>query len=111
VSTLEAALVVTAVLLIGLPTAYVQLRRAMRHESERDRIIAASCLSPEAAREVDDLELLYSLPDYDRATAAVDDGLTQIFEQLGPPPAYDPELDAGCERLWDAIRDDQTKGD
>lgn len=83
-STLEAALIIAAVLGVGLPVTYVQIRRARRHDSERDRIIRASLLTPEAAREVDDLELLYS------------------------QPAYDKAWDAGCERLWDAIRDEHT---
>lgn len=40
-----------------------------------------------AAREIDELELLYS------------------------QPAYDPAWNAGLERLWDALRDEQQKGD
>jgi hypothetical protein len=84
-STLEAALIIAAVLVVGLPVTYVQIRRAQRHDSERDRIIRASLLTPEAAREVDDLELLYS------------------------QPAYDKAWDAGRERLWDAVRDNQQK--
>lgn len=39
----------------------------------------------ETTRQVDELELLYSLP------------------------AYDPAWAAGMERLWDAIRDEQQK--
>jgi hypothetical protein len=87
VSTLEAALIVAAVVLVGLPVTYVQIRRAQRHDAARDRIIHASVLSVEGAREVDELELLYSLPD------------------------YDPVWEAGRERLWDAIRDEQQKGE
>lgn len=61
----------------------------------------------------DELELLYLSRAYDRASAAIDEGLTRLFEQLGPPPACDPAWDAGMERLWDAVRDqqNQTKGE
>lgn len=63
-------------------------RRERRRPLERDQIIAAA-VDRAAARELDQLELLYSLP------------------------AYDPAWDAGCERMWDAIRDEQQnqKGD
>lgn len=110
-ATVEQFLVIAAVILVGLPASLVLVRRARRHDSVRDRIIRASLLDPTAAREVDDLELLFSLPDYDRAAASVDDGLTDLFEQLGPPPAYDPAWEPGLERLWDAIRDEQQKGE
>ncbi|WP_406417949.1 hypothetical protein [Streptomyces sp. NBC_01614] len=64
-----------------------QIRRALRHESMQDQIVRETRERAEAAREVDDLELLYSMP------------------------AFDPAWDAGRERLWNAIRDEQTKGD
>lgn len=54
-----------------------------------------------AARELDELELLYSLPAYGEAAAAVEEGLTRLFEELGPPPSPDPR---------DASHNDQ-KGD
>ena len=63
------------------------------------------------AREVTDadpLELLYLAPAYDRSSAAIDEGLSNLFEALGPPPAYDPAWAAGLERLWDAVRDHHT---
>lgn len=63
-----------------------------------------------AAREIDELELLYSLPAYDEAAAAISEGLTGLFEELGPPPSPDP-MEAGRDRLRDAIRNDQTEGD
>lgn len=72
--------------------------RARRRESERARIVRESQVrtwSEEAQRwvtwpsttraELAELELLYALP------------------------AYDQALDAGCERLWDAVRDEQQK--
>lgn len=86
-ATVEQLLVIAAVILVGLPASVALVRRARRHDSVRDRIIRASLLSPEAAAEVDDLELLYGMP------------------------AYDPALAEGCERLWDAIRDTNTEGD
>ncbi len=63
-----------------------------------------------AVREIDELELLYSLPAYDEAAAAIDEGLTHLFEELGPPLSPDP-MDTGRDRLWDAIHDDQNKGE
>ena len=87
-STLEAALIVAVVVLVGLPVSYLQIQRAQQADAARDQILHASVLSTEGAREVDELELLYSLPDYD--------------------PAWES---AGCERLWDAIRDEQQKGE
>lgn len=84
-ATAEQLAVIAAVILIGLPISIAQVRRARRHDSERDRIIRASLLTPEAAREVDDLELLYS------------------------QPAYDKAWDAGRERLWGAIRDEHNQ--
>lgn len=86
-STLEAALIVAVVVLVGLPVSFLQIRRAQRADAARDQILHASVLSTEGAREVDELELLYSLP------------------------AHNPVWDAGGERLWDAIRDEQQKGE
>lgn len=33
------------------------------------------------------------------------------LELLYLAPAFDAELDAGCARMWDAIRDEQQKGE
>lgn len=85
-SRLLIAILVVALLAGAVPVTRWQARRARRHDSVRDCIIRQSLLDPDAAREVDDLELLLSLP------------------------AYDPAWDAGRERLWDAARDKQ-KGD
>lgn len=52
----------------------------------------------------DSLRLLQDLDAHLDAHAAQ---LAGLYERLGPPG---PEWDAGCERLWDAIRDVQ-KGD
>lgn len=76
---------VAVVFVLSLPVACWQIRHAWRHELERDRIIREAHEQAEIAREVDRLEVLYSLP------------------------AFDPAWDAGCERLWDAIRDEQQK--
>ncbi|MFI5687842.1 hypothetical protein [Streptomyces sp. NPDC051636] len=83
-STATAVLITAAVLAFSLPAAYWQIRRAQRHESVRDRIIRESCEYAGLAAQVDDLELCWDLPAYQRP---------------------DPDLDAGCDRLWDAIRD------
>jgi len=91
-STLAAALVVVIV----TATSRAAHRRRRNRTSIHERA--------DIAREVDDLELIYALPAYDRAAIAVDEGLTRLFEELGPPPGPDP-MDDGCERLRDAIRD------
>lgn len=61
-------------------------------------------MTPQQIADADDLELLYLSRAYDRAAAALDEGMERIFGQLGPPPA-DPALEAGLERLYDAVRD------
>lgn len=86
-STPTAALIVLAVLAVGLPAAYWQIRRACDYESDRDRIVREAHERARAAAQLDDLELAYSLPAYDRA------------------------WDAGVERLWNAVRDEQQKGE
>lgn len=54
----------------------------------------------------DPLQLLQDLDTHLDAHAAQ---LAGLYERLGPPG---PQWDAGCERLWDAIRDEQNhKGD
>jgi hypothetical protein len=65
------------------------VRRERRRPLERDRIIREARERAAAAREVDDLELLYNLP------------------------AYNPAWEAGRERLWNAVRDEHntTEGD
>jgi hypothetical protein len=97
-----------------------QVRRALRETSERDAISAdakrhtAPLLGTGPGADErpgsdavvqDELELLWDLPAYDPAAAAIDEGLTRLFEELGPPPVPDPQLDAGCDRLWDAIHE------
>ncbi|GAA3851891.1 hypothetical protein GCM10023084_02630 [Streptomyces lacrimifluminis] len=52
----------------------------------------------------DPLRLMQDLDAHLDAHAAQ---LAGLYERLGPPG---PEWDAGCERLWDAVRDHQ-KGD
>jgi hypothetical protein len=52
-------------------------------------------------------DALLLLQDLDAHLDAHAARLAGLYERLGPP---DPEWDAGCERLWDAVRDAQ-KGD
>ncbi|MGW0837099.1 hypothetical protein [Streptomyces prunicolor] len=101
-STLSAALTVVAVLAFSGTAAYYQIRRAQTLcENERAQVIGTGRISGSFApatrpasetrpgtdfAEQDALELLYSLPDYD-------------------------ELAAGRDRLWQAIHDDQAKGE
>lgn len=85
-STIATALVV--IVIISAAGTYAVLRWAVPAES--DRMIRETHERADVAREIDALELAYALPSY-------------------TPP--DLELDAGCERLWDAIRDEQQKGE
>ena len=60
----------------------------------------------------DECELLYAQRAYDHATATVHEGLSRLFEQLGPPPSDEAAYDeAGFDRLRAAIRDEQQKGE
>lgn len=59
----------------------------------------------------DECALIYSMPAFAEAATAIDEGLADLFERLGPPPAHDAELDSGCDRLRQAIRDEQQKGE
>lgn len=70
-------------LLWGLVVAVLawQTRQALREPSQRDRSITAAHERGAAAAAVDDLELIWSMP------------------------AFDPDLDAGCDRLRQALRD------
>lgn len=81
---LTVACVFAAWTVTALTVAGVWARRGVRVGSGRDRLMCEAHERAEAAREIDELELLYDLP------------------------AYDPAWDAGRERLWDAIRDNHT---
>jgi len=103
VSTLSAVLIIVAVLAFSGTAAYYQIRRARNLcEDEHARAIETDRISGSfapAARpasetrpgtdlaEQDDLELLYSIP------------------------AHNPDLDARLDRLRQAVRDEQQKGD
>lgn len=81
-TTAAAALTVIAFFVSSVTAAYLLIRRAMRHEARHHQFLREQA---ETTRQVDELELLYSLP------------------------AHDPAWAAGMERLWDAIRDEQHK--
>lgn len=86
-STIEAAAIVAVFLTLSLGGTYAVLRWAMPSESVRDRIIRESYERADDAAVLDDLELAWDMD------------------------AYDPHLDAGCDRLRKAIRDEQQKGE
>lgn len=85
-STATAVLAVLAFLGFLGAAACRQLRAAGR---QTDRIIRETLDGADLAAQVDDLELLWDVPAYQQP---------------------DPDLDAGCDRLWDAIRDEQQQG-
>lgn len=111
-------------LLWGLVVAVVawQTRHALRWPLERDRIIAAAHASteqligtapvPDTGDEwvYDGPDSLQLLEDADRhldQCAAADARLSGAFGQGAPIPdlTTHPDFDAGCDRLWDAIRE------
>lgn len=117
-STLTAALTVVGVLAIGLPAVWWQIRAAAREESRKDRFIREAC-TPGLDVWDDNTHRWITLPPgvkpspsqyTDREVVSLD----QLELAWGAPAygeaAVDPAWAAGCERLWDAIRDVQ-KGD
>ena len=100
-STLTAALIVAGVVAAGLLLLAAGLCRvggmATRAEDSREETVHA--VGP------DPLRLLQDLDSHLDAHAAQ---LAGLYERLGPP---DSAWDAGCERLWAAIRDERQKGD
>jgi hypothetical protein len=113
VSTFASAFLVIAFVGAGVPAAYWQLRRAAASESTRERLIreARACTRVWDA----DAEQWVDIPPgavpgpgqmTSRDLAEADQ-----LELLYRAPAYDAALDAGCDRLRQAIRDEQNKGD
>ncbi|MBE4796180.1 hypothetical protein [Streptomyces caniscabiei] len=98
---------------VGAGCCFLQLRRAVRESRNRDRTADARArvgLPPAAddnvpgthLADLDACELIWATPSPDDAAAAIDEGLTRLFERLGPP-ADAPETDA--DWLRDAVRD------
>ena len=91
-STPLAAVIVIAFLIVVLPAAHrIILRRNRAHDAKRDRIIRESLEEP-------DPRWGTNLADHDTCVLIWD------------MDAYDPELDAGCDRLWDAIDEHREEG-
>lgn len=110
---------VYAFLAVAVPAAYCRIRKAMNAELERDRIIRDAYNRPgatvwdpaveewvtlppgvlpgpgqlpeEEVAEIRELRLLFEAPAFDRAAAHLADGLTDLFEELGPPPLSEKE--------------------
>lgn len=61
----------------------------------------------------DSLQLLATVDGHLDQYAALDDDLTGAFGTGAPIPdlTTHPDFVAGCDRLWQAIRDEQNKGD
>ena len=109
-STPAAFLTVAAVLLVSVPFAYWQIQRAMSVESERDRIIREARATTRVW-DPDTAEWVELPPGVKPGPGQLpEDEVAEIRElRLAfEAPAYDPHLAAGCERLWDAIRDQQN---
>lgn len=104
----DKVIVIIAVSIIGAVFCAWQVRRALRGPLERELIVAAArrraALLHEVKHDVgpDSLRLLEDLDAHlDQQFAA----LAGFYERLGPP-----DLDAGCDRLRQAIRDEQRNG-
>lgn len=96
-SALEAALTLSAVVAVSVPAVRMQIRRARRHESQRNRIIRESY-------------------ERDGSIAANDPRLPAgIDAALDDYAAFDPDLAPifvpGLDRLRQAVRDEQQNGD
>jgi hypothetical protein len=98
-STAAAALIVLAVLLVGVPALYVQIRRAAAHESTKARIV----------RETHERARAAALSDPVTLTAA-DEVASDIGGHLVGYLLDNPQLAAGFERLDRAMRE-QQKGE
>lgn len=104
----DKVIVIIAVAIVGALVCAWQVRRALREPHKRDLIVAAAQgrmplltgvqhdVGPDALRLLEDLDA-----HLDQQFAA----LAGFYERLGPP-----DLDAGCDRLRQAIRDEQRKG-
>lgn len=99
-STLTAALIVVVLVAACLLLLALGLCRAagMASRAEEAREEPTHDVGP------DSLRLLQDLDAHLDAHAAQ---LAGLYERLGPPAST---WDAGCERLWDAIRDEQKGG-
>lgn len=110
-STFTAGFLVVAFVGAGLSAAYWQLRRAAAEESTRDRLIREArertTVWDAAAEKWVDIPP-GAVPGPGQMTVRE---ITEAdpLELLYRAPAYDAALDAGCDRLWDAVRDEQTK--
>lgn len=78
---LKASLIVFGVIAVVLPFLLWQIQRACKAEQQKNTDDAVQ----------DALELLWDMPAYDRAAAAISEGLANLFEQLGPPPANEDD--------------------
>lgn len=102
-STSEAALIVAAVLLIGVPATYLQIRRALTEESTRSRLIREADERAEAAQKADPVTLAQANP-AKRLPFEIEDHLVRFLID-------NPDVADGFARLRQAIHDEQRKGD
>jgi hypothetical protein len=89
-----AAIVSVLPAIVGVYVVYRWARRAHRHDAERQAQFLRSTVAP-----VVDTEPGINL--------AVQDELQRLYDA----PAYGEDIDADCARLWQAIRDEQQKGE
>lgn len=119
VNTLTGFLIVAVVLAVALAGGLWQIRAARREDAKQDQFIREGC-TPGLDVWDDHANRWITLPPgvkpgpgqyTDREVVSLDQ-----LELAWDAPAYgettvDPAWDAGCERLWDAIRDERQKGD
>ena len=94
-STTAAAITIAGILTVSVPTAYWQIRRAIRHDNAvRDRILRESCTTDGSISPTDP-----------RLPAGVNAWLDDL---AALDPVLQPVFAPGLDRLRQAIRDEQN---
>ncbi|WP_020116766.1 hypothetical protein [Streptomyces canus] len=114
-TTTELVLVVILVIAVGIPATYLQVRRARRTESERDRLLWGARQPGQRVWDSDAAEWVELPPGTSLAPGQLpEDEVAEIRELrlLFEAPAYEgSDLDASLDRFRQAIRDEQQNGD
>lgn len=91
--------IVIALLAFALAAGIWKASRALRHASEQVQRIDEECANVPAA------------PDNERGVRLDWADECALIYAMPAPKSADPELEAGCARMWAAIRNEQQKGE